>query len=88
MDELSRRDVLEWAMAESVPVRCPACRREHLFAAPSYPCVCGAPVTPPLDHLADPAPVTHRTWEGVTTALVGQFERIVAARAAAARRAA
>lgn len=63
MDGLSRRDVLEWAMAESVPVRCPACRREHLFAAPSYPCVCGAPVTPPLDRLADPAPVTHRTWD-------------------------
>lgn len=63
MGTLSRRDVLEWAMAESVPVRCPACRREHLFAAPSYPCVCGAPVTPPLDRLADPAPVTHRTWD-------------------------
>ncbi|MFF7593897.1 hypothetical protein [Streptomyces mirabilis] len=63
MDTLSRRDVLEWAMAESVPVRCPACRREHLFAAPSYPCVCGTPVTPPLDRLADPAPVTHRTWD-------------------------
>lgn len=63
MDGLSRRDVLEWAMAESVPVRCPACRREHLFAAPSYPCACGAPVTPPLDRLADPAPVTHRTWD-------------------------
>ncbi|WST81678.1 hypothetical protein OG762_36275 [Streptomyces sp. NBC_01136] len=50
-------------MAESVPVRCPVCRREHLFAAPSYPCACGAPVTPPLDRLADPAPVTHRTWD-------------------------
>ncbi|MEU9284374.1 hypothetical protein AB0D57_06505 [Streptomyces sp. NPDC048275] len=50
-------------MSESVPVRCPACRREHLFAAPSYPCACGAPVTPPLDRLADPAPVTHRTWD-------------------------
>ncbi|WP_323138416.1 hypothetical protein [Streptomyces sp. NBC_01571] len=63
MDALSRRDVLEWAMAESVPVRCPACRREHLFAASSYPCVCGAPVTPPLDRLADPVPVTHRVWD-------------------------
>nr|WP_189191838.1 hypothetical protein [Streptomyces albiflavescens] len=50
-------------MAESVPVRCPACRREHLYAAPSYPCVCGAPVTPPLDRLTDPAPVTHRVWD-------------------------
>lgn len=63
MDPLSRRDVLEWAMAESVPVRCPACRREHLYAAPSYPCVCGAPVTPPLDRLTDPSPVAHRVWD-------------------------
>ncbi|MFG2474727.1 hypothetical protein [Streptomyces fagopyri] len=63
MDALSRCDVLEWAMAESVPVRCPDCRREHLFAASSYPCVCGAPVTPPLDRLADPVPVTHRVWD-------------------------
>lgn len=63
MDALSRRDVLEWAMAESVPVRCPACRREHLFAASSYPCVCGVLVTPPLDRLADPVPVTHRVWD-------------------------
>ncbi|MFD4523019.1 hypothetical protein ACFWP7_03580 [Streptomyces sp. NPDC058470] len=50
-------------MAESVPVRCPACRREHLYAALSYPCVCGAPVTPPLDRLAEPAAVTYRTWD-------------------------
>lgn len=63
MDALTRRDLLEWAMAESVPVRCPACRREHLYAAPSYPCVCGAPVTAPLDRLAEPAPVTHRAWD-------------------------
>ncbi|MEY2246267.1 hypothetical protein AB8A21_25610 [Streptomyces sp. BF23-18] len=50
-------------MAESVPVRCPACRREHLYAAPSYPCVCGSPVTAPLDRRAEPAPVTHRAWD-------------------------
>ncbi|MFI6333733.1 hypothetical protein [Streptomyces sp. NPDC050535] len=50
-------------MPESVPVRCPACRREHLFAALSYPCVCGAPVTPPLDRLAEPAAITHRSWD-------------------------
>jgi hypothetical protein len=50
-------------MAESVPVRCPVCRREHLYAAPSYPCACGAPVTPPLDRLANPSPVTHRVWD-------------------------
>ncbi|MFE2535855.1 hypothetical protein [Streptomyces sp. NPDC059371] len=63
MDALSRREFLEWAMAESVPVRCPACRREHLYAAPSYPCVCGSPVTAPLDHLAEATPVTHRAWD-------------------------
>ncbi|MGQ4376312.1 hypothetical protein ACN6K9_006603 [Streptomyces sp. SAS_267] len=50
-------------MAESVPVRCPACRREHLYAAPSYPCVCGSPVTAPLDRRAEPAPITHRAWD-------------------------
>ncbi|KAB1978581.1 hypothetical protein [Streptomyces triticiradicis] len=50
-------------MAESVPVRCPACRREHLYAAPSYPCVCGSPVTAPLDRLAEPVPVAHRAWD-------------------------
>ncbi|MGW3812546.1 hypothetical protein [Streptomyces sp. NPDC005046] len=63
MDALTRRDLLEWAMAESVPVRCPACRREHLYTAPSYPCVCGAPVTTALDRLAEPTPVTHRAWD-------------------------
>ncbi|WP_055494605.1 hypothetical protein [Streptomyces sp. TP-A0356] len=50
-------------MSESVAVRCPVCRREHLYAAPSYPCVCGAPVVPPLDRLREPSVVTHRTWD-------------------------
>ncbi|MFD3315112.1 hypothetical protein [Streptomyces sp. NPDC058694] len=50
-------------MSESVPVRCPACRREHVYAAPSYPCVCGAPVAPVLDRRALPEPVTHHTWD-------------------------
>ncbi|MFF9281582.1 single stranded DNA-binding domain-containing protein [Streptomyces griseosporeus] len=50
-------------MTESVPVRCPACRRERLFTAPGYPCVCGTPVAPPLDLAAAPVPVTHRSWE-------------------------
>jgi hypothetical protein len=49
-------------MPESVPVRCPACRREHVYTAPSYPCACGAPVAPSLDRRAAPAPVTHRVW--------------------------
>ncbi|WNM31123.1 hypothetical protein RKE30_12205 [Streptomyces sp. Li-HN-5-11] len=49
-------------MPESVPVRCPACRREHVYTAPSYPCACGAPVTPSMDRRAAPTPVTHRVW--------------------------
>ncbi|MEU5093552.1 hypothetical protein [Streptomyces sp. NPDC020996] len=50
-------------MSESVPVRCPACRREHRYTAPSYPCVCGAPVAPPLDPYGVPTAVTHRSWD-------------------------
>nr|WP_107430234.1 hypothetical protein [Streptomyces bobili] len=51
------------AMPESVPVRCPACRRERLYTAPRYPCACGAPVEPRLDLHAAPTAVAHRTWE-------------------------
>ncbi|MFI5679784.1 hypothetical protein [Streptomyces cellulosae] len=51
------------AMSESVPVRCPACRRGHRYAAPSYPCVCGAPVSPPLDRQGTATAVTHPAWE-------------------------
>lgn len=47
---------------ESVPVRCPACRRDHLYAPPVYPCPCGAPLAPPLLRGAPPEPITHRTW--------------------------
>ncbi|MGW7384956.1 hypothetical protein [Streptomyces sp. NPDC054794] len=63
MGPLSRREALGWAMSECVPVRCPACRREHVYIAPSYPCACGAPVAPPLDHRAPPTAVTHRVWD-------------------------
>ncbi|CCK26487.1 hypothetical protein BN159_2108 [Streptomyces davaonensis JCM 4913] len=49
-------------MPQSLAVCCPACRREHVYAAPSYPCVCGAPVTPPLDPRGTPCAVTHRVW--------------------------
>ncbi|MGW1494464.1 hypothetical protein [Streptomyces sp. NPDC002402] len=48
-------------MADTVPVRCPSCRRDHVFASPVYPCACGAPLAPPLLH-APPEPITHRTW--------------------------
>ncbi|WP_405773779.1 hypothetical protein [Streptomyces sp. NBC_01538] len=50
-------------MADSMPVRCPACLREHLYAAPSYPCACGAPVSPSLDERATATAVTHRVWD-------------------------
>ncbi|GAA3213186.1 hypothetical protein GCM10020256_13200 [Streptomyces thermocoprophilus] len=50
-------------MTESVPVRCPACRREHRFTAPRYPCACGTPVTLSLDPTVPPVPVVHRSWE-------------------------
>ncbi|MFJ8078303.1 hypothetical protein ACIQ7Q_31315 [Streptomyces sp. NPDC096176] len=49
-------------MSKSMPVRCPVCRRDHLYAAPVYPCACGAPVAPPLLRAARPEPITHRTW--------------------------
>ncbi|MEV6753136.1 hypothetical protein [Streptomyces sp. NPDC051214] len=45
-----------------VPVRCPVCRRDHVYAPPSYPCACGAPVVPPVARGATVLPVTDRTW--------------------------
>ncbi|MFE3853997.1 hypothetical protein ACFXPN_22985 [Streptomyces griseorubiginosus] len=50
-------------MSESVPLRCPVCRREHLYAAPTYPCACGAPVSPPLEPGAGARAVVHQVWE-------------------------
>ncbi|MEU6177003.1 hypothetical protein [Streptomyces coeruleorubidus] len=50
-------------MAESVPVRCPSCRRAHRFTAPSYPCVCGTAVAPRLDPDGTVTPVAHRVWQ-------------------------
>ncbi|MEU9570883.1 hypothetical protein AB0D62_13480 [Streptomyces massasporeus] len=50
-------------MAETVPVHCPACRREHRYTAPAYPCVCGAPVAPRLDRDGSATPVSHRDWQ-------------------------
>ncbi|MFI1504171.1 hypothetical protein [Streptomyces sp. NPDC020597] len=56
-------------MSESVPVRCPACRRQHHYTAPSYPCACGAPVTPAIDRRAAPDAVAHRSWDDEWIAL-------------------
>ncbi|MGW7261430.1 hypothetical protein [Streptomyces sp. NPDC054834] len=50
-------------MPESVPVRCPACRREHVYTAPAHPCVCGARVAPALDRQSAPTVVIHRVWD-------------------------
>ncbi|OAR22878.1 hypothetical protein A8W25_25300 [Streptomyces sp. ERV7] len=43
-------------------MRCPLCRREHRYAATTYPCPCGAPLAPPLQRGGSPEPITHRTW--------------------------
>lgn len=50
-------------MAESVSVRCPACRRDHAYSAPTFPCPCGAPLTLPLLRGGTPVRVRHRSWE-------------------------
>lgn len=49
-------------MPESVSVRCPACRREHVYTAPAYPCACGTPAAPRLDRVAAPLVAGHRSW--------------------------
>ncbi|MEV6650802.1 hypothetical protein [Streptomyces sp. NPDC051219] len=49
-------------MAETVPVRCPACHREHAYAPPVFPCACGTPIAPPLVRGATLSPITHRNW--------------------------
>ncbi|WP_406295096.1 hypothetical protein [Streptomyces sp. NBC_00624] len=53
---------------ESVPVRCPACGRDHAYLTPVYPCPCGTPVAPPVLRDGTVEPITHRTWnEGWVT---------------------
>ncbi|MFL4907900.1 hypothetical protein ACJ6WF_33000 [Streptomyces sp. MMS24-I2-30] len=50
-------------MPESLPVRCPVCRREHVYTAPAYPCACGVPVTPALNPGAEPVVIAHLAWD-------------------------
>ncbi|MDX6353203.1 MAG: hypothetical protein QOF98_106 [Streptomyces sp.] len=50
-------------MAESVLVRCPACGRDHSYTAPTFPCACGTPLSPPVRYGALPVQVRHRSWE-------------------------
>ncbi|MEU5212500.1 hypothetical protein [Streptomyces sp. NPDC020742] len=50
-------------MADSVPVRCPTCRRENAFTPPTFPCACGAPLTVPVLRGGVPVEILHRTWQ-------------------------
>ncbi|OKI01056.1 hypothetical protein A6A06_19575 [Streptomyces sp. CB02923] len=50
-------------MADSVPVRCPTCRRENAFTPPTFPCACGAPLTLPVLRGGVPVEIQHRTWQ-------------------------
>ncbi|MER5452613.1 hypothetical protein ABT065_44535 [Streptomyces sp. NPDC002764] len=63
-------------MTESLSVCCPACRREHLYTAPSFPCVCGATVTPALDRQGTATAVTHAVgaedWMSLRCAVCGR----------------
>ncbi|WP_441246739.1 hypothetical protein [Kitasatospora sp. McL0602] len=44
-------------------IRCPACRREHLYEPPSLPCPCGAQLRVPLLRGGVPVQVRFRSWE-------------------------
>lgn len=49
-------------MAESGPVSCPACGRQHSYTAPMFPCACGAPLAPPVLPGVPPEVVRHLSW--------------------------
>lgn len=51
-------------MTKSLPVRCPACRREHAYVPAEYPCSCGAPVAVALLGERAPVQVRERSWDG------------------------
>lgn len=44
-------------------IRCPACRREHLYEPPSLPCPCGAQLRVPLLRGGVPVQIRFRSWE-------------------------
>ncbi|WP_055549374.1 hypothetical protein [Streptomyces sp. NBRC 110028] len=56
-------------MTESVPVRCPACRREQSFTPPTFPCPCGAPLTLSVPRDGTPEEIEHRTWQDIWVAV-------------------
>jgi hypothetical protein len=49
-------------MAESVLVSCPACGRKHGYTAPTFPCACGTPLSPPVRPDGRGVEIRHRTW--------------------------
>jgi hypothetical protein len=49
-------------MAERVRVRCPACRQQHRYTAPVFPCACGTPLALPLLPGGVPVQVRQRSW--------------------------
>lgn len=50
-------------MAEVVPVRCPACRREHAYTPATFPCACGEPLTVPVLARGVATRVRQRMWK-------------------------
>jgi hypothetical protein len=44
-------------------IRCPACRREHVYEPPTLPCPCGAALKVPLLRGGVPVQVRFRSWE-------------------------
>lgn len=44
-------------------IRCPACRREHVYEPPTLPCPCGAALKVPLLRGGAPVQVRFRSWE-------------------------
>ncbi|MEV7176099.1 hypothetical protein [Kitasatospora sp. NPDC093679] len=49
--------------AGGTAIRCPACRAEHVYEAPSLPCPCGAQLRVPLLRGGVPVQVRFRSWE-------------------------
>ncbi|WP_329563112.1 hypothetical protein [Kitasatospora sp. NBC_01266] len=51
------------APAGARAIRCPACRREHVYEPPALPCPCGAALKVPLLRGGVPVQVRFRSWE-------------------------
>ncbi len=64
-DDFTGRDPAQHAHAGggAQAIRCPACRREHLYEPPSLPCPCGASLKVPLLRGGVPVQVRFRSWE-------------------------